>query len=171
MRLDLKFARIETVSAGNEIVGCRSFFEDGTSYGAEPRPDTPHYRVISHRLGYGDDMMRFCIEHEIYHHLAAEFLLDRPSSILWLLAHEETPHPINAAQEELLVQTCQRWANCNERPIVGGVDWDGFYLFAHEKLAKWYASSTREWVSPCGQSDSPWATLLPHGPYFSALGS
>lgn len=28
---------------------------------------TPHYHVIAHRCGYGDDVMAYCREHEFCH--------------------------------------------------------------------------------------------------------
>lgn len=103
--------------------GCVSRFDDGSSFGAHEH-QTPHYHVISHRCGYGDDLRAYCIEHEFSHHFLAERLGGGVSPIIWALAHRETPEPGAAAIEELAVQAFQRWLRANERPIVGGTDWD-----------------------------------------------
>jgi hypothetical protein len=103
--------------------GCVTHFLDGTSYGAHPH-DTHHYAVIAHRCGYGDDLLAYCREHEICHLLVEEWLHDRPSRILWGLAHGEPLAPHEAAYEEIAAQALQRWVRAAERPIIGGVDWD-----------------------------------------------
>jgi hypothetical protein len=117
--INLKHAKLEITDTG-----CISRFPDGTSYGAHPHLFDHHYHVVAHRLGYQDDIMRYCREHEAMHHIVGEFFYDRPSRIIWALAHGHEVAPSDAAYEETMVMTCQRWVRTNERPIVADVDWD-----------------------------------------------
>lgn len=103
--------------------GCRVQFPGGEEATAIPH-NTPHYRVIAHRLGYGDDTLAYCHEHELCHELVAEFLHDRPSSVLWNVAIGRPLTGPESAYEEIAAQTFQRFLRANERPIVGGVRWD-----------------------------------------------
>ena len=115
--------------------GALSTFADGTSFGAQPH-DTPHYDQIAERCGYGlglgwgddtrraDGRLRYCREHEVFHHLAGEVFYGGASPVLWLLAHGREPDTAAAALEEAMVMTLQRWVRAGERPIIGGVDWD-----------------------------------------------
>jgi hypothetical protein len=103
--------------------GCVTRFPDGAEIGAYPH-ETCHYAVIAHRCGYGDDLLAYCQEHELAHALTQEFLHDRPSPILWALAHGKTPTGKEAAEEEMFAQAFQRWCRAQERPIIGGVPWD-----------------------------------------------
>jgi hypothetical protein len=121
--------------------GCVTTFADGASWGALPH-DTPHYHVIAHRCGYGDDLLSYCREHEICHLVVEECLHDRPSRILWGLAHGEPIGPAEAAYEEMAAQTLQRFIRAAERPIIGGIDWDGIRDFALTKLGASYAKAT-----------------------------
>jgi len=98
-------------------------FADGTFADAIPH-DTHHYHVISHRLGYGDDIMRYTLEHEFSHSFIEERLHNRPSRVLWGVAHNQMLTGPEAAYEEMMAQAFQRWLRAGERPIVGGVDWD-----------------------------------------------
>ena len=103
--------------------GCMSYFWDGTEYGAHAH-DTHHYHVISHRSGYGDDIWKYAREHEVIHHLVGEYFFDAVSPIVWNLAHGLPISPEEAVKEEALVMLVQRWVRANERPIIGGFDWD-----------------------------------------------
>lgn len=103
--------------------GCTTKFEDGAAIDAFPH-DTHHYHVIAHRLGYGDDILAYCHEHEFAHLFLEERLHNRPSKVLWSLAHGDLPSGTDALYEELAAQTLQRWLRSNERPIVSGVPWD-----------------------------------------------
>lgn len=116
----LRHASVEYVSGG-----CLTHFADGTCWGAHPHPEQPHYHVIAHRCGYGDDLVSYAREHEVCHLLAEEWLHDRPSRILWGLAHGAPLPPHECAYEELAAQALQRFVRAAERPIIGGVDWDG----------------------------------------------
>jgi hypothetical protein len=100
-------------------------FPDGSHLEAWPHPEDPHYHVIAHRLGYGDDLWAYCWEHEFCHSFVAEALGGKPSYVLTCLRYEIKLDRLRATQEEVLTQTFQRWLRANERPILAGVDWDG----------------------------------------------
>lgn len=104
--------------------GCTVRFDDGTSVPAQAFHDDPHYRVIAHRTGYQDDTRAYCIAHEIAHLVAEEVLHGRPSRVLWGLAHGAPLTPQDAAYEECMTQTLQRFVQTKERPIIGGVEWN-----------------------------------------------
>jgi hypothetical protein len=127
-RISLCFATVEYTAEG-----CVTRFDDGASFGALPH-DTHHYAVIAHRTGYGDDLLAYCREHEVCHLIAEEALRGRPSAILWGLAHGQPVAPLEAVYEELAAQALQRWLRANERPIIGGVDWDEIKRYALAKL-------------------------------------
>lgn len=91
---------------------------------AWPHPDDHHYHVISHRLGYGDDLLAYCREHELAHAVIAEEFMNAPSYVLRMLARGATPDPKRAVIEEILVATLLRWVRANERPIIADCDWD-----------------------------------------------
>lgn len=103
--------------------GAVSYFEDGTSYGALPHPEMPSYYVVANRLGYGDDLLTYCRHHELSHHLVSE-VFGRPSRVIWALAHGKRPSPQEAAGEEALAMTLQRYAMAHEHPMIESVDWD-----------------------------------------------
>lgn len=101
----------------------RVYFPDGSFCDAVPH-DTHHYHVISHRCGYADNIGQYCFEHEVAHELVAEFFWDIPSPVLMGVACGQMMTGLEAALEELMAQTLQRFARAGERPIIGGVDWD-----------------------------------------------
>lgn len=103
--------------------GCYTAYDDGTSYAAQPH-DTHHYAVIAHRCGYADDILAYCREHEVCHHIVGEAFYTGRSPVIWALAHGYEPSPRAAALEEAMVMTLQRFVRAGERPIIGGVDWD-----------------------------------------------
>ena len=109
-------------------------FEDGAECPATSH-DTHHYHVIAHRLGYGDDVAAYTFEHELMHSFVSEWFHDKPSPVLWAIAHGEMLSGKDAAYEEIVAQTAQRWLRANERPILGGVDWDRFKASALAVLA------------------------------------
>jgi hypothetical protein len=94
----------------------------------------PHYHVIAHRCGYGDDLLAYAREHELFHLLVEEWLFDRPSRILWGLAHGRPLGAHDAAYEEMMAQAAQRFVRAAERPIIGGVGWDGLKARALDLL-------------------------------------
>lgn len=97
-------------------------FNDGSEAGAHAHY-TPHYYVIAHRLGYADDVWRYCFEHEVAHSIVAEFFSDSPSLVLHAMAHGKQPEHYAAIQEECVSQLVQRYARCNEEPIISNVAW------------------------------------------------
>lgn len=115
--------QIGTASVEYTPDGCVTRYRDGASYGAQPH-DTHHYHVIAHRCGYGDDILAYCREHETAHHIVSEWIVGHPSHVIWSLAHGGEPHQGVATLEEMAAQQFQRWLRANERPIIGGVDWD-----------------------------------------------
>src|SRR3954469_16634406 len=86
--------------------GARTEFPDGSHIESFPH-DIPHYHVIAHRSGYGDDLLAYCREHDFFHAFCEEFFNDRASPVLSSLAHGTEVD--NSVYEELMVQTCQRW--------------------------------------------------------------
>jgi hypothetical protein len=114
--------------------GCITYFEDGTSAPAHAHPEMHHSHVISHRLGYGDDVERYTLEHEACHSIVAEWFFDRPSDVLWAIAHGKMLSGHESVYEEMAAQVLQRWLRANERPIVSGVRWDDLKAYALEKL-------------------------------------
>lgn len=116
--LHLKHCSIEWTDYGARVV-----FAGGKPVDAAPH-DTHHYAVIAHRCGYGDDLMAYCREHELAHIVGCEFLFSAESEVLSALAHARPLSPGVAAAEEMLAMTVQRWVRANERPIIGGIDWD-----------------------------------------------
>lgn len=125
--IELRHARVEFLDWG-----CVSWFADGASYGAHPH-DTPEYREIAARCGYGDDVLAYAREHEVCHHLIGEELYG-VSRVLWPLAHGREPDRTEAAGEEALAMMAQRWIRAGERPMVPGLDWDGLKRRAVELL-------------------------------------
>jgi hypothetical protein len=117
LNIQLKYCRIE---ADDQMALVR--FPDGTSVGSTPH-DTHSYHVISHRLGYEDDILAYCREHEFAHAFMEEKLHDRPSQVLWNLAHNLPIDDKLHAYEEIAAQTFQKWLRSAERPITSGVDW------------------------------------------------
>lgn len=117
----LKFATVEWLKEGKIRT---TLHADGATCDAVP--DTgPHYHVISHRCGYGDDVWRYAYEHEVCHALVAEFFFDSESPVLRGVAGPgKMLSGKEAAAEELMAQTLQRFLRAGERPIIGGVKWD-----------------------------------------------
>jgi hypothetical protein len=113
--------------------GCQTVFLDGATVDSIPHY-TPHYYVIAHRLGYGDNVLAYCQEHEFCHSFLEERLHNRPSQVLWGLAHGSMLSGPAATYEELAAQQLQRWLRANERPISSGVNWDKLKAEAQEFL-------------------------------------
>jgi hypothetical protein len=116
--MQLRFATLEYTPEG-----AMTTFRDGSVYGALPH-NTPEYHAVAHRLGYGGDILLYCREHELAHHLIGEEFGSH-SPVLWALAHDEQPPRMIAAAEEALVMTLQRYARANEVPMIENIDWDG----------------------------------------------
>jgi hypothetical protein len=136
--------------------GCISTFADGAVLPSQAHY-TPHYYVVSHRTGCGDDVVAYAFRHDFVHHFLAERLLDKPSPALWGAAHGNPVSPGEAAIEESAVMTFQKWLHANERPIIGpGVDWDALkaealaLLEMKNKLTETARSAMlKEYAEPC----------------------
>lgn len=132
--IDLKYVCLvwdETLDEQHRIT---NIFPDGRTLEAWPHPDQPHYHVIAHRLGYGDDLWAYALEHEFCHSFVCEEIGGRPSHVLRCLLNGTPADPLQAAQEEALTQAFQRWLRANERPILASVDWDGMKSRARSLL-------------------------------------
>jgi hypothetical protein len=127
--IQLRFCEIEFTDWG-----CETRFSDGGGIRAEPHPGLPHYHVISHRCGYGDDILRYCQEHEFCHAFVAEQLCGTVSHVLHTLAHGKKQNRGMVILEEMAAQQFQRWLRANERPIVSGANWDDLKRDALELL-------------------------------------
>ena len=103
----------------------RTRFNDGSSCVATAHR-TDDYMEITARCGYGTNVFEYCYEHDLMHHFLAEKLADRPSPILWGLAHNAPIAEPLSIEEECAVQMAQTWIRNHVRPIVGGVDWHAF---------------------------------------------
>lgn len=108
-------------------------FDDGSYVNSVAYTDA-HYHVIAHRCGYNDDVLQYCFEHDFCHLFISLHLLNKPSPILWALAHGSQIPDHEAAFEEIAVHAFQRWLRANEQPIVAGVDWFGMKAMALDLL-------------------------------------
>jgi len=128
--------------------GAVTHHEEGVPVPATPH-QTHHYREIAYRCGYTvfltggmhgtkidwpASCLMYCQEHEFAHAFIAEKLFDRPSAVLEAIAMGKPLRGNHAVYEEITAQTFQRWTRAHERPIVGGVDWDGWKAEALELL-------------------------------------
>lgn len=119
MKVSLRFCSIEWTERG-----ALTTFPDGGSTEAFPHPEQPHYHVIAHRCGYGDNLLAYCREHELAHIVVAEELCGGASPVLLAQSSGFDLAPGEDVLEELAAQALQRFVRANERPIVGGVEWD-----------------------------------------------
>jgi hypothetical protein len=107
----------------------------GEEISAWPHRDDPHYYVIAHRCGYGDNILAYCREHEFAHAFIAEKIAGAPSVVLTWTAKLAPLDKATALFEEMAAQTFQRFLRANERPILAGADWDGLKAEALQLLA------------------------------------
>ena len=117
--------------------GAMTVYKDGKRVPAAAHFDDPHYRVLAHRLGYGDDVMAYCREHDFCHEFLNEKLRGTPSPVMRGVAEGQEVDPIDAAMEEAFVMAFQRFLRANERPIIGGIDWDKLKADAIRLLGRW----------------------------------
>jgi hypothetical protein len=127
--------RLKHCSIGWTNDGCVTLFGDGTQADSIPHPHDHHYYVIAHRCGYGDDILAYCRQHDFCHAFVEEWLFDRPSLVLWGLAHRKPLSGKSAAYEECMAQAFQAYLRGNQEPIIGGVDWFGMKRAALRLLA------------------------------------
>ena len=128
--LQLKHASIKWTDYGCAVV------IDGKEVGAWPHPEMTDYHVIAARLGYQYDLLRYTREHELCHLIVEEWFYDRPSQILSAIANGKMLSGKTSAYEELMAQTLQRWVRTNERPLIGGVQWDDLKEWTLKAIAK-----------------------------------
>lgn len=107
-------------------------FPDGSGYGGHPQykphanfyPNfTDDYREAALSVGYTSPM-EYCREHDFFHSLISERVLDEPSQILWGLAHEDKEPPRYTVHEEAITLLFQSFYR--GRPIFAtspDVDW------------------------------------------------
>lgn len=115
MTVRLRFCTVEYTPGG-----CRTVFHDGSETEACAH-DTHHYHVASHRAGYGDDILAYAREHEVLHSLTQDWLHDRPSPVLWGVAHGAMLTGRQSAEEEAFVASFARFLRANERPLLSGL--------------------------------------------------
>lgn len=140
------------------LAGARVVFMDGTETTAFPHPEQVHYFIVSHRCGYGDDVMAYCREHELAHAFLAQELRHQASHVLESQAHGWMLRRGTAVLEEMAVQMFQRWARGNERPIVGQCDWDDLkarFIAHSDKEGLAYVTRTRVPAQPAADSKTP----------------
>ena len=86
--------------------------------------DTPSYRKLATLLGYGDDIHRYCLEHEVAHSFTYEVLFDRVSPVLWCLAQKRAAPQTTAMEEAIAIAFqgfCRAgWDMWARQP---GIDW------------------------------------------------
>lgn len=99
-------------------------FRTGEGWGATPGHDRHYYRLAD-RLGYGTDIVRYCLEHDLFHSLVEQELFHRPSPIIWCLAHGVKAAPWTTVYEEATVQMFQGYlrAGWEMTATAPGVDW------------------------------------------------
>lgn len=122
--LSLRYCSIEWTEEGARVVFPGGDGAQAAETEAYPHPQNHHYSVISHRVGYGDDLLGYCREHELAHAVVAQEFFDAPSYVLEHMARRTSPDRRMAVLEEMAVATLQRWVRANERPIIGDCDWD-----------------------------------------------
>lgn len=104
--------------------------------GGDPEVDAA-YRRLARKLGYGNDTLTYCQEHDFCHSFVEQEIFGRPSPILWALAHDRR-HPDTTVYEEALVQHFQGFMR--------GSDQDGQYdMTAVAPDIEWCAVRQKAW--------------------------
>lgn len=106
----LLFCRIDL---GDDWIS--TVFPDGSKYGALPH-DTPEYRALTERCGYGSDIWAYCRGHEIAHSVVAEYVYHAPSRVIWGCAHGKWAAPADILHEEELSVSLQAFARAGVLP-------------------------------------------------------
>lgn len=87
---------------------CQTTFADGAVVPAVPH-DTDEYRERAQYLGYGEDTMRMCFDHELLHTLIAEARGLDYSPVLRYVADGHGMTEAEIGEEEARVLTFQRF--------------------------------------------------------------
>jgi hypothetical protein len=114
-------------------------FDCGHKVPAAPQ-DQPQYRAIAHETGYGPDIWRQCLEHEMAHTVLAEYRGLPYSPTLWAVAHARPARTRANGREECVVQAFQAW--CNGNP--DALDVLEMYGFEWRELARLKAQLREE---------------------------
>lgn len=130
MIIPLQFCTVEFTDWG-----CITRFQDGAEAPSVPHPDDPHYREITRRCGYGDDVMAYAREHDAIHSFLIERVKGKPSPVIWAAAHPPVLSGADSFEEEMAVQGFQAWLRADVEPIIAGVNWHGLKREALELLA------------------------------------
>jgi hypothetical protein len=117
--LSMRFAKIWWTDFGCSL----QFHDGGLELSAWPH-QTADYNLVSHRCGYGYDILAYCREHEFAHLFVEQELYDRPSRVLKALSLGSMLSGNEASYEEMMAQQFQRFLRGRERPMIGGVQWD-----------------------------------------------
>jgi hypothetical protein len=98
-------------------------YPGGQGWGGYPGGDQSYFALAA-RLGYGTDVMRYCLEHDFLHSFLCEQLYGRPSAVLYSLAHGRR-HPDSTIGEEAIVQLFQGFlrAGWDMTAVAPDVDW------------------------------------------------
>jgi hypothetical protein len=77
---------------------------DGSYVEATPWWDDEGYHKQAVDLGYGNDLLAMCQDHELLHSAAAEMLYQKPSEALWRWAHGDRSKKGLGAEEDLVLR-------------------------------------------------------------------
>lgn len=89
---------------------CRTTLADGSELVAMPEDTDAYYRTAA-KHGYGGDINRLCIEHELVHHLLARWLGLPESYALGRVARGNLEATDISRMEEQAVLSIQAFAN------------------------------------------------------------
>lgn len=112
---EIRFAGC-TVRVFPERQYVETVFPDGAIVPAAPM-DTESYRQEARDSGYGDDTWRLCAEHELTHHMLAEYAGLPNSPILRAVASGEHPDGGAFGDEERRVMQFQKRLNEMRRAL------------------------------------------------------
>lgn len=108
---------IQSLTLGTTCVnlyqeGIDTVFQDGTNVWAEPQ-DEDNYRATAERLGYGNNTLAMCQDHELAHTVLAVLMGLDYSHTLWGVAHGAYwPHYRDEEAAVLAFQTYCQKAGC-----------------------------------------------------------
>lgn len=86
--------------------GALTCFSDGVELKAAPQDDRD-YLNRARDLGYGNDALTMCQDHELLHSVVAEMLHAGPSPALWRAAHGDRSKRGLGAEEDLVLRMQQ----------------------------------------------------------------
>jgi hypothetical protein len=107
--LSFRFCTVEILPHEQTVI---TRFPDGAMAFACPH-DTPEYHAHAIEKTGKDDIFLYCFQHDLMHSLHGE-MHNRPSVVLWALAHDLPTNTAECEMEEEQAQTLQR--NLQMRP-------------------------------------------------------